>query len=519
MAGITKYINKNENNIDKILTTDSMKKLVLESESLANEEFLVNRLGISRDTYLVDKNDYMFHIVVEDKPVITNPESDKRKTNYRQLYYNLRDKEIYISLNNRVLTNNRNSLDKFLTAGVLPQLETETNPGMYAYMINLLGVIPNSYESRHEGRALMRLMQEYNKLEIVYKAYPQLCKLADTSRRGGRGWSWGHEDICRLLLSKIKYTDKTKPKDIFGASKAMLRRAEEQISNFYETFGEEASPESSLWKTILDNNRDVELHYRVIQTLDSIKAEGITTEEIHLATHSDRAIYNLTNILRETERDFKTDFKALIRYLYYDCTQRQGMEPDEASSQLRDYYRLVTHLPRFEKYPKYLKTAHDVASKNARLIKDELMALGIKKTYTVNKSLEMGVGSYVYLLPRASSELEEEGAMQANCVAGYARSVSIGKTIVVFMRDAKKMDESYITIEIQDHAIVQALRSHNRQMDYEDFLAMREWANLNKLSINVYRGFEDTAKQLNVTSSKKPKEVVREDIETGEEVA
>lgn len=513
MVGIAKYINESENNKGRLLSTDKMKRLVLESDSLANEEFKVNGLGISRDTYLVDKNDYMFHIVVEDKPIILNPESDKRKTNYRQLYYNLRDKEIYISLNNRVLTNNRNSLDKFLTVGVLPQLETETNPGMYAYMIRLLGVLPNSFENRHEGRALMRLMQEYNKLEIVYKAYPQLCKLAEKVR-GRRGWSWEHGDISNSLLRKIKYTDKTKPKDIFGASKAMLRRAEEQIVSFYEVYGEEASPKSSLWKTILDNNSEVELHYRVIQTLDSIKAEGITTEEIHLATHSEGAIYNLSNVLRETERDFKADFKALIRYLYYDCTQRQGMEPDEASAQLRDYYRLVTHLPRFEKYPKYLKTAHDVASKNARLIKDELMALGIKKTYTANQSLEMGVGSYVYLLPRASKELEEEGAMQANCVAGYARSVSIGKTVVVFMRDAKKMDDSYVTIEIQDHAIVQALRSHNRQMDYEDFLAMREWANLNKLGIKVYKVFEDKARQTKVTSSKKPKEIIREEIET-----
>lgn len=507
MVEVLKYIGASSVEKKSLLTKQGMIDLTESQESVLSEQVMMNRKWVTRETFIVDKNGYMFHIVVQDTPVLEN-DGDKRNVNHRQLYYDLRNKEIYITLNNRELTINKNSLDNFMTPNSLPLFETEENTGLYAFMIGALGSMPQTAERQNDGRALIRLMAEYNTLEIVYKATPNLCRLV--SRHGGRLISMDR------LLHKVRNVEGTKPKDIFGTSKKAIKIAEEQAIEHRETHGDTVRMKSSLWTHLLSYyNEDGASYIKLYETLENIANEGETTERIQLSMESDTgSVLSVLEHMKEQE-DVYLDYKTLVKYIYYDCNQRQGLSPYRALTLLRDYHRLVSHLPRFPKYPKYLSMAHDVAVRNSQLVKSEGLKRGILDSYDKYSKFEMTVGKMSYLIPRCSEELAEEGAMQSNCVAGYARSVSTGSTLVVFMRDKKEIGQSLVTVEVRKNAIVQAYKSMNRNLSYEQFVALREWAIINELGINIYPAYRKQADKEIVTMTKKPQELVREPLAIG----
>lgn len=505
MVEVLKYIGASSVGRKNLLTKQGMIDIAESQDSVLSEEVMMNNNWVTRETFIVDKNGYMFHIVVQDTPILKD-DGDKRNVNHRQLYYDLRNKEIYITLNNRELTINKNSLDNFITPNALPLFETEENKGLYAFMIGALGSLPQTAERQNDGRALIRLMAEYNTLEIVYKATPILCKIL------GRG----SKVTIDSLLRRLRGGDGTKPKDIFNASKKAIRIAEEQATEHLATHGGTVRMQSTLWSHILTcYQHDVDAYIRLYEMLDNIANEGETTERIQLSMESDTgAVLNLLSHMEE-QTEVYLDYKTLVKYIYYDCNQRQGLSPYRALTLLRDYHRLVNHLPRFPKYPKYLAMAHDVAVRNSKLVKSEGLKKGILDSYDKYSKFEMTVGKMSYLIPRCSEDLAEEGAMQSNCVAGYARSVSTGRTLVVFMRDKKTPEQSLVTIEVRDNTIVQAYKSMNRNLSYEQFVAMREWAIINNLDIRVYPAYRKQADKEIATMTKKPQELVREPLAIG----
>lgn len=507
MVEVLKYIGDSSVGRKNLLTKQGMIDITESQDSVLSEEVLMNHKWVTRETFIVDKNGYMFHIVVQDTPILKD-EGDKRNVNHRQLYYDLRNKEIYITLNNRELTINKNSLDNFITPNALPLFETEENEGLYAFLIGALGSMPQTAERHNDGRALIRLMAEYNTLEILYKATPNLCKLAG---RGGGG-------IVSMytMLNRVRNAEGTKPKDIFKVPKKAIKLAEEQATEHRETHGDNVRMQSSLWTNILSYRQsEVDEYIRLYEMLDNIANEGETTERIQLSMESDTGgVLNMITHLDE-QTEVNLDYKTLVKYIYYDCNQRQGLSPYRALSLLRDYHRLVNHLPRFPKYPKYLAMAHDVAVRNSKLVQSESLKKGILDSYDKYSKFEMTVGKMSYLIPRCSEELAEEGAMQSNCVAGYARSVSTGRTLVIFMRDKKTPEQSLVTIEVRDNAIVQAYKSMNRNLSYEQFVAMREWAIINELEIRIYPAYRKQADKEIATMTKKPQELVREPLAIG----
>lgn len=84
--------------------------------------------------------------------------------------------------------------------------------------------------------------------------------------------------------------------------------------------------------------------------------------------------------------------------------------------------------------------------------------------------------NYITVVPTSLKQITCEAKGQNNCLieCGYARKIVDGKCILVFIRKKKKINKSFITVEISpERKIVQALATDNRELNEKEqkFLA------------------------------------------------
>lgn len=175
----------------------------------------------------------------------------------------------------------------------------------------------------------------------------------------------------------------------------------------------------------------------------------------------------------------------LVRYLYASCYHQQALNSSEALSTLKDYYQCVYNDNSPVKYPRYLKTAHDVASANKALLSDSGNESGIIKNYLEHKDFEGSFGDWAFIVAASASEISDEANQQSNCVRGYIGSVAKGVSTIMFMRNLKDINTSSVTFEVQGGSIVQAYATFNHHLDKDQSKALRQYAKANDLSINL----------------------------------
>jgi hypothetical protein len=61
--------------------------------------------------------------------------------------------------------------------------------------------------------------------------------------------------------------------------------------------------------------------------------------------------------------------KHFLRYIYFECDVSQGLSASSAVGEYADYIRMTSEMgyERFDRYPRFLRTAHDIASRNYRM--------------------------------------------------------------------------------------------------------------------------------------------------------
>ncbi len=175
----------------------------------------------------------------------------------------------------------------------------------------------------------------------------------------------------------------------------------------------------------------------------------------------------------------------LVRYLYASCYHQQALDSADALGVLRDYYRNVQNDDNPVKYPRYLKTAHDVASANNAVLSDKGNESGVIKNYIHHQGLEGSFGDWAFIVAASASEISDEANQQSNCVRGYIGSVAKGISTIMFMRKAESIKTSSVTFEVQGGSIVQAYATFNHHLDKDQSKALRQYAKANDLSINL----------------------------------
>lgn len=137
---------------------------------------------------------------------------------------------------------------------------------------------------------------------------------------------------------------------------------------------------------------------------------------------------------------------------------------------------------RVERYPSYLKVRHDIVNRNYQAIKtsyDEERFTEVVDTKFAYKG--KGFGVYV---PKSTQDIKDEGTSLNHCVASYIGKVLDGHTQILFLRTSE--DESLVTIEVRNDAIVQTRGANNRDLTPTEKNWLAEYARIRNISYGSY---------------------------------
>ena len=112
-----------------------------------------------------------------------------------------------------------------------------------------------------------------------------------------------------------------------------------------------------------------------------------------------------------------------------------------------------------------------------KLIEEEIFS-GKYKDFKPYKTDE-----YIIIAPKETKDLQEEGSRLNHCVASYIKRVIDGQCLIYFLRKQDKQEESLITLEVKDNAIVQVRGSHNRKPSDEERKALEQFAKDRNLGV------------------------------------
>jgi len=194
-------------------------------------------------------------------------------------------------------------------------------------------------------------------------------------------------------------------------------------------------------------------------------------------------IIGYTDDLNTLVTKYNYDPKTLLHYLIEEV-KWQGLTGMFAESGygwndsplviLRDYAKMsydILGSTKFDKYPQYLKTVHDIVAMNFKLKEDEIMNNKARDRF--NSLTEMYAfkdNDYIVVIPETMQDIQKEGTNQHHCVASYAENHCEGKTSIIFFRKIDTPEESLLTVEIMDDTkeIKQVKGFGNRQPNEEE---------------------------------------------------
>lgn len=182
----------------------------------------------------------------------------------------------------------------------------------------------------------------------------------------------------------------------------------------------------------------------------------------------------------------KTDVYTLASYLYASCYHQQALEFGKATEVLADYYSCLDTDEKFIKFPRFLKTAHDIAARNTAELGNSVYTKQVYASYQAHKQLEMTINSkYDFIVAMAPKEIVNEGNNQHNCVGGYVRYVAEGRSIICFLRKHEDPTHSWVTIELakEDEGLrlAQIYQTNNAEISEEQQKAVGMWLKQNNI--------------------------------------
>ena len=90
------------------------------------------------------------------------------------------------------------------------------------------------------------------------------------------------------------------------------------------------------------------------------------------------------------------------------------------------------------------------------------------------------------VVPLTNTMIVDEAEQQRHCVASYIDKIVRGETHIVFIRMKDNIDESLLTVEINnDNTICQVRGFQNRAYNRVEYDFMKEWAEAKKLTLGV----------------------------------
>ena len=202
---------------------------------------------------------------------------------------------------------------------------------------------------------------------------------------------------------------------------------------------------------------------RIVSVLNSTDIEDTLKKEIFERT----TYYKITEHIKTLTTTYKYDLKSLINYIVNYLIPFENMEFSDAIGLLRDYYSMASAIGRnVKKYPKYLRSMHDIITSNYNSFKKEYAEDLFAKRQI--KELECKEKVYCVINPKISKDVISEGTSLNHCVGSYIDKIINGQTNILFLRLAKEPENSLVTLEVIDKELTQAKGAYNRKPTEEE---------------------------------------------------
>lgn len=197
--------------------------------------------------------------------------------------------------------------------------------------------------------------------------------------------------------------------------------------------------------------------------------------------------FEMLNIARMMERSSRSlelfcslvdtyNYKPKSLATYIDNIMRFEGENDYHSvlNNLHDYVRMMSVIsPKFEKYPRYLLTTHNIAVRNYNRLKQDFEEDAFKRR--IKTQMEFSYKDWVIMYPEKTQDIKDEAVQQSNCVASYIDRVIEGSCDILFMRKKDNPKKSIVTLEIKNNKVVQAKGKFNRDCNEEESIVISRY--------------------------------------------
>lgn len=199
--------------------------------------------------------------------------------------------------------------------------------------------------------------------------------------------------------------------------------------------------------------------------------------------------YKLEYLLPDIIKEYNLEVKRTVSYVYYLNTS-EGMSMRDIRDYWLDYLKmskLVYNKGKYEKYPKYLRSKHDILQIHYNLYKEEFSENLFTQAYK-NYDYEYSntTDKYAIIQPKNTQQIKDEGRDLSHCVKSYIKDVIDGRTLIYFMRLKSELDTSLITLEIREGVIKQIRGDFNRNPTLEEFNFIKKFAKQKQLTINPH---------------------------------
>ena len=196
--------------------------------------------------------------------------------------------------------------------------------------------------------------------------------------------------------------------------------------------------------------------------------------------------YGLTSIMGLI-KEYNYDTNTFLEYITRGFL-RQGIVIVDGfiSSYFKDYLQMEKEMygKVKNKYPKYLKTEHDMIVRKYNCWKKYRNDLAIFDNNKEIKKWEYSNNTYSIIAPTCSADVLDEAIQQNNCVASYIDRIAKGETNILFMRYTNNSEESLVTIEVnKEDEVCQVKAYNNTDTTKEQDSFIKTWAEKNKLKI------------------------------------
>lgn len=422
--------------------------------------------GLYGTLYLKEKMDYGFHIYFIHEPNSKNPLAGVNGT-LSEMYYDLRNKKYFIKRNLKEVKFSVRNIDAIFgvlnreeRSGMFDWLSTDANKGLYQTTFNILGAMDREVSDMY-GRFFHRLITEYNFYELLYKAKIDISKISYF--RGLNKQGKNPQEVLNISKSQWK----------------MMRKYDLSPSTF------EHKPRNN-------SKADRELS-DLLKLISELEDEfGITKMDDFINKEID-TVYNPNDGWNRcvvwTANRYNLNLKKLIRYIYFECDVSQGINASSAISVYKDYVRMTVEMgyEKFDKYPRFLKTFHDIASRNYKVNIDDIQKAKWKEVYQSHHSkFRHSVDGYKVFAPEEPSDLIREGNLLSHCVSSYVNKVISNTSTILFLREVDDIDTPLVTIEVRGEKITQARGKMNNPPTVQQKQAINKFAKKYNLTYGGY---------------------------------